>query len=169
MPHPLLQIFLPFTDYWFKTIFHPYFFRAQNLYCWSGQCRKNDDIVSVPYERSCTHITHHWFKCRRGGMEKRPLYHVGPGRSRISTRRLEHLLLKHRSELYTYIKVRWLQGRTWHIKITTITKKIKKLVNTAVLFGAIKWQECLFLSTFRDENVHAEVGRWKKRDKILST
>ena len=74
------------------------FFRAQNLYCWSGQCRKNDDIVSVPYERSCTHISHHWFKCRRGGMEKRTLYHVGPGRSRISTRRLEHLLLKHRSE-----------------------------------------------------------------------
>jgi hypothetical protein len=115
------------TDYWFKTIFHPYFFRAQNLYCWSGQCRKNDDIVSVPYERSCTHITHHWFKCRRGGMEKRTLYHVGPGRSRISTRRLEHLLLKHRSELYTYIKVRWLQGRTWHIKITTITNKNKKV------------------------------------------
>ena len=114
-----------FTDYWFKTIFHPYFFRTQNLYCWSGQCRKNDDIVSVPYERSCTHITHHWFKCWRGGMEKRTLYHVGPGRSRISTRRLEHLLLKHRSELYTYIKVRWLQGRTWHIKITTITKKSK--------------------------------------------
>ena len=81
-------------------------FRAQNLYCWSGQCRKNDDIVSVPYERSCTHITHHWFKCRRGGMEKRTLYHVGPGRSRISTRRLEHLLLKHRSELYRYLHLK---------------------------------------------------------------
>ena len=72
-------------------------------------------------------------------MEKRTLYHVGPGRSRISTRRLEHLLLKHRSELYTLtLKLDDYKVERGTYRLQLLQTKIKKLVNTAVLFGAIQ-------------------------------
>ena len=49
-------------------------FRAQNLHCWLGQCRENHNFIPIFDERSGSHISNHWLKCRRSCVEKCPLF-----------------------------------------------------------------------------------------------
>jgi hypothetical protein len=68
-------------------------FRAQNLYRWAGQRRQNDYPLSVPHERGGSDVTNDRVQRGRSRVEKHPLYHVGPRRSRITSSRLEYVLL----------------------------------------------------------------------------
>ena len=76
------------------------FFRTQNLYCWSGQCRKNHNFVSVSDERGSSYVSNDWIQRGRSCLEKCPFYYVGSRRTRITQSSMEHLLLKYRSNFF---------------------------------------------------------------------
>ena len=82
------------------------FFRTQNLYCWSGQCRKNHNFVSVSDERGSSYVSNDWIQRGRSCLEKCPFYYVGSRRTRITQSSMEHLLLKYRSN-YFFLYLIW--------------------------------------------------------------
>lgn len=58
--------------------------RAQDNHSRPGQRRQNDDTVSVPDERSGSHVAHDRLQRGRGRLEEHSLSHVGHWRSRVA-------------------------------------------------------------------------------------
>ena len=58
-----------------------------------GQRRQDDHPLPVPHERGRADVAHDWIERGRGRVEEHPLHHVGPRRTRITSSRLEYVLL----------------------------------------------------------------------------
>ncbi len=59
----------------------------------AGQRGQDDNLVPVPDEQGRAYLAHDWLQRGGGGLEERPLHHVGPRRSRIPESSVAHGLL----------------------------------------------------------------------------
>ncbi len=68
------------------------------MYSRVRQCRQNDNPLPVPHERGGADVSDDRVERGGGRLEEHPLHHVGPRRPRITSSRLEYVLLQYRGK-----------------------------------------------------------------------